>query len=155
MDLKATHRFLQELDDKLTALGIETTYVEGGGPPQIGDTLRVLLPVTEEGHPVITEIMVTELADDLNMLHIYSTVIAEFNEKAPELPGKFSEWNLLCPLGAFGIYEEEQQLFHKYTLPFPLEMEPEDLAEEAMLLIELVHGVLSQKYPELEQYAAQ
>ena len=155
MDLKTTHHFLQELDGKLAALGIETTYVKGGDSPQIGDTLRILLPVTEEGHPVITEVMVSEFAEDLDMLHLYSTVIAKFSEKAAELPQKLSEWNLLCPLGAFGIFEEEGQLFHKYTLPFPRDMAADILAEEAMLLIELIHSVLSQKYPELLEYAAQ
>ena len=155
MDLKAVHQFLQELDGKITELGIETTYVKGGDSPQIGDTLRILLPVTEEGHPVITEIMVSEFADDLDLLHLYSTVFPKCGGKLSELPQKLSEWNLLCPLGAFGIYEEEQQLFHKYTLPFPLEMEPDVLAEEAMLLIELIHSVLSQKYPELLPYAAE
>ncbi len=155
MDLKAVHRFLQELDGKITELGIETTYMKGGDSPQIGDTLRILLPVTEEGHPVITEIMVSEFADDLDLLHLYSTVLPKCGGNLSELQQKLSEWNLLCPLGAFGIFEEEEQLFHKYTLPFPLEMGPDVLAEEAMLLIELIHSVLSQKYPELQPYSAE
>lgn len=155
MDLKAVHQAFQALDRKLQDLGIDTTYVEGIRSPQIGDTLRILLPVTEEGHPVITEVMVTELTEELDLLHIYSTVIAEFNEKAGELPGKLSEWNILCPLGAYGIYEEEGQLFHKYTVPFPRELAAERLADEAMTLVELVYSVLSRKYPDILAYAAQ
>ncbi len=154
MDLKTAHHFFQALDQKIQELGIETTYVEGIRSPQIGDTLRILLPVTEEGHPVITEVMVTELADDLDLLHIYSTLIFKFNENAAELIGKLSEWNLLCPLGAYGIYEEEGQLFHKYTLPFPREMDASSLAEEAMLLLELIFEVLSNHYSAFGVYAA-
>ena len=155
MDLKAAHQFFNLLDEKIQALGVETTYVEGIRSPQLGDTLRFLLPVTEEGDPVIMEVMVTELTDDADLLHIYSTLITALGEKAAELPQKLSEWNLLCPLGAYGIYEEEGQLFHKYTLPFPREAEADLLADDAMFLIELIHSVLSQKYPELREYEAQ
>ncbi len=154
MDLKTSHQFFQELDRKIQELGIETTYVEGIHAPQIGDTLRILFPVTEEGHPVITEVMVSEFSGDLDMLHIYSTLITKFNEKAAELPQALSEWNLLCPLGAYGVYEEAGQLFHKYTLPFPREMAADSLAEEAMLLLELIHSVLSAQYPTYSAYAA-
>lgn len=154
MDLKTAHQFFHLLDDKIQALGIKTTYVEGIRSPQLGDTLRILLPLTAEGYPVITEVMVTEFADDADLLHIYTTVITLLGENAAELAGKLSEWNLLCPLGAYGVYEEERQLFHKYTLPFPREAEAELLAEDAMFLIELIHGVLSQKYPELQAYEA-
>ena len=153
MDLNAVHQFFRALEDKIHALEIETTYVEGIRSPQIGDTLRVLLPVTEEGHPVITEFMVTDFTDEEDLLLIYSTVIAKFNEKASELPQKLSGWNLLCPLGAYGIYEEEGQLFHKYTLPIPKEADAEALAGEAMFLLELVYSVLSEKYPELQEYS--
>ena len=154
MDLKAAHQFFHILDEKLQALGIETTYVEGARAPQLGDTLRILLPVTEEGYPVITEVMLTEFAEDLDMLFLYSTVVP-LREDAAGLSEKLSEWNLLCPLGAYGIYAEEGQLFHKYTLPFPREMDPDLLAEDAMMLLELVHSVLSQKYPELREFAAE
>ncbi len=154
MDLNGAYQFFRKLEGELYALGIETTYIEGIRSPQIGDTLRILLPVTEEGHPVITEIMVCEFTEDMDLLLVYSTVIAAFNEKAAELPQKLSEWNLLCPLGAFGIFEDSQ-LFHKYSVPFPREREPEQLAETAMLLLELIHGILSEQYPEIIEYAAE
>ena len=99
--------------------------------------------------------MLTEFAEDLDMLFLYSTVLPLRAGAAAGLSEKLSEWNLLCPLGAYGIYAEEGQLFHKYTLPFPREMDPDLLAEDAMMLLELVHGVLSQKYPELKDYAAE
>ena len=155
MDLNTVHQFFRKLEDQLHELEIETTYVEGVHSPQIGDTLRILLPITEEGHPVLTEVMVTEFTEDLDLLHIYSTLIVRCTDNVVELPQKLSEWNILSPLGAYGIYEEEgvRQLFHKYTAPLDPDIAAEDLANEAMLLIELIHGVLSEKYPEFAVYS--
>ena len=154
MDLNTVHHSFAKLEDMLHELGIETAYMEGISGPQIGDTLRILLPVTDEGHPVLTEIMVTEFTDDLDLLHVYSTLIVKSNEKITELSQKLSEWNIICPLGAYGIFEQdgERQLFHKYT--FPLDSgSSEDFSDVAMLLIELIHGLLSERYPEFEEYA--
>ena len=154
MNLNSVNRFFRKLEDQLHELEIETTYLEGLRGPQIGDTLRILLPITDEGHPVLTEIMVTEFTDDLDLLHIYSTLIVKSGDNIKELPQKLSEWNILCPLGAYGIYEEdgERQLFHKYTLPINRDSD-EELADEAMLFIELIHGILSEKYPEFSEYS--
>ena len=155
MDLNTVHHSFAKLEDMLHELGIETAYMEGISGPQIGDTLRILLPVTDEGHPVLTEVMVTEFTDDLDLLHIYSTLIVRRGDDIAELSQKLSEWNILCPLGAYGIYEEDdvRQLFHKYT--FPLDRDGTgDFSEQAMLLIELIHGVLSEQYPLFEAYAA-
>ena len=158
MDLKGIHRFGQELERQLDELGIESTYVEGIGSPQIGDTMRILFPVTEEGHPVILEIMVTEFAEDVNLLHFYTTLIVQMNEKADDLPGLLSDWNILCPLGAYGIYVDEEdeeknrQLFHKYTVAFPTDAAPAALADEAMQTLSLLYTVFTQKYEELTEY---
>ena len=154
MDLNTVHHSFAKLEDMLHELEIETTYVKGSPEPQIGDTLRILLPVTEEGHPVLTEIMVTEFTDDLDLLHIYSTLIVRCNENVAELSQKLSEWNILCPLGAYGIYEAdgERQLFHKYTFPLDRNAD-EGFSDVAMLLLELIHGLLSEQYPLFEEYS--
>lgn len=154
MDLNTVHHFFRRLEDRLNELGIETTYLEGLRGPQIGDTLRILLPITEEGHPILTEIMVSEFTDDMDLLHIYSTLIVKCGDKIEELAPKLSEWNILCPLGAYGIYEEDsvRQLFHKYTFPFDRNASS-DFADRAMLLLELIHGVLSEQYPNFCEYS--
>jgi len=160
MDLKGIHQFGQVMERQLSELGIESTYVEGIGSPQIGDTLRILFPVTEEGHPVIAELMVTEFAEDVDLLHFYTTLIVEMNDKADNLPELLSDWNLLCPLGAYGIYVDEEdeeqgrQLFHKYSIAFPVDATPAALANEAMQTLSLLYGVLSEKYEEFAEYMA-
>ena len=155
MDLNTVHHSFEKLEALLHELEIETAYVEGVRGPQIGDTLRILLPVTEEGHPVLTEIMITEFTDDLDLLHIYSTLIVRCNENIAELSKQLSEWNILCPLGAYGVYEEDEvrQLFHKYT--FPLDKNDDDCSEQAMALLELIHGILSEQYAQFAAFAAQ
>ena len=154
MDLKGAHAFLHSLDEKVQELGIQTNYIEGIRSPQIGDTLRILMAVTEEGHPVVTEFMVTEMAADYDLLIIYSTVLAKLGKRKAELPEKLLEWNILCPMGHYGIYEEENQLYHKYSVPVPVDKDPEELAEEAMNLLGLIYELLSAQYSELAEYSS-
>ena len=155
MDLKSIHKFHEALGKELESMGIEFTYVNGTGDPQIGDTLRILFPVTGEGHAAITEVMVTGDTEDLDLLMIYTTLVVELNEKAAELPEKLLGWNLLCPLGSYGIFEEEQQLYHKYTMPFDRSGTAEDLASDTMTLLELLFDVFSAQYEEYIAYSAE
>lgn len=160
MDLNMSHQFFHILNSQLHELGIDTTYIEGVHSPQIGDTLRILLPLTDEGHASIAEVMVTEFSDDLDLLHIYTTLVIELGENEPQLQKELIEWNLLCPLGAYGIYvdDDEQlphQLYHKYTAPFPKDTPVDSLAEQTMTFLELIHEILSQRYPDYAGYAAE
>ncbi len=153
MDLSGAYAFFHDLEGRIKDLGLRTSYVEGIRSPQIGDTLRVLMPLSaEEGHPVLTEFMITELAADYNLLLIYSTFIAPIGERRDELTQKLIDWNLICPMGHFGIYEEEDQLYHKYTLPFPVDTSPETLADLADGLLGLIFELLSGRYDELAEF---
>lgn len=156
MDLKGVHNFLASLEKKLGEMEIDTTYVDGSDAPQVGDTLRILLPVTEVPHAAITEVMVTDIGEGIDLLMIYSTIVVELDgSKAGELPQKLLDWNMLCPLGSYGIYEEENQLYHKYTIPFDAEMAPEDLADLTMMLLGLIHNILSDAHPTYSAYASE
>ena len=126
--------------------------LEGIRSPQIGDTLRILMPVTAEGHPVISEFMLTELADDYHMLILYTTVLASIKANKEKLPATLIDWNLACPMGHYGVYEEANQLYHKYSFPFPSDTEPEAMAEQAMDLLSLIFELLSNQYFELRDF---
>ena len=153
MDLKGLHKFYEALGSALEEMGIEFSYVNGAGEPQIGDTMRILFPVTEDGHIALTEVLVTEYTEDLDLLMLYTTLVVELNEKAAELPEKLLGWNLTCPLGAYGVYEEEKQLYHKYTMPFDRDGAAEDLANDAVMLLELLFDVFSAQYEEYIAYS--
>ena len=153
MDLTGVHGFLSALDGRLRDIGLDTTYVEGERGVQIGDTLRTLMAVTDEAHPVITEFVVTGFAEDADLLHIYTTVLLHVERSKEALASHLLECNLLCPLGHFGIYEEEGQLYHKYSYPFDRDTAPEDLALTAENLLGLIYEVISGNYPSLEPFA--
>ena len=155
MEVLSVQAFEKDIARRLSALGMESTFTEGVGAPQIGDTLRILFPVTPAGDAVITELMVTGLSPEIDLLHVYSTVVVEIGPRYDALVRKLVSWNARCPLGAYGIYEEERQLYHKYSYPIPRDCDPEDLAGLAMTLLELIHEVLAETYREAETYAAE
>ena len=155
MDIPAVKACFEKVRAELSALGIESTYIEGIDDPQIGETLRILFPVTQDGNAVITEIMVTSFTAQLDLLMLYSTIVAEIGPRYDELVRTLIPWNMLCPFGAYGIFEEERQLYHKYSLPFPNDVDPADLAGQIMVLLGVLHEVLSEKYYEAESYSVE
>ncbi len=155
MDIPAVKSCFEKLRERLSALGIESTYLEGIDDPQIGDTLRILFPVTQDGNAVITELMVTSFSKDLDLMLLYSTIVAEIGDRYDELVQKLVPWNMQCPFGAYGIFEEERQLYHKYSFPFPSDANPDDVAGQAMVLLGVLHEVLSKQYYEAESYSVE
>ena len=59
MDVAA---FLNNLEALLKKMGYETAAVKGEAP-QIGDTLRAMLPVDETGNKVLLEVLAGEYND--------------------------------------------------------------------------------------------
>ena len=107
-------KFQNALDNLLKKVGVQTAVLEGV-EPQIGNTLRALLPVTEAGDVVLTEIMMGPYTDDALLLEIYSTMIVEIGPGYEALKEMLLDWNLTAALGAFGIYRQQKQLYHKYN----------------------------------------
>ena len=153
MDISAVKAFLEDLQKELSDLGIESKFTEGIGDPQVGETLRILFPVTEDGNAVITEVMVTEFSSDLDMLLLYSTIAVNIGKRYDELVDALVPWNMTCPLGAFGIYEEGKQLYHKYSFPFPNDASPNAVSGQAMVMLGIINEVLSQRYDEAVSYS--
>ena len=140
--------FLKRLEEKLQRLGLKTVVEPGGGAPQIGDTLRTLLP-TGEGEAVLMEFTLTSYDERSDLLHFYTTILMHMEGEGAPLRSALLEWNILCPLGAFGIFLEGGQFYHKYTLPVPQDILPETLAEQAMYLADLIMDVITDRYPEI------
>ena len=66
--------FLNQLNDLLKRFGLETAFLEGV-EPQVGDTLRAMVPMSTEGDEVLLEIMVAPWTDDVMMLQFYTTLL--------------------------------------------------------------------------------
>ena len=150
MNPDSVKQFQAALEARLKELELETGHVDGG-PNSIGDTLRVLLPVTDDGDMVLTEFLVMTWAEDCDLLHIYSTLILEIGPGYEALKEMLLDWNLTCPLGAFGIYRPARQFFHKYSLPLLMDTDPAALAEQAFFLLNLVVAAISERFQEAVQ----
>ena len=77
MNLADVKIFQAELARQIEELKMETNVAPGSGEPQIGDTLRTLLPVNGGSDVVMTEILVSEFNEDSNCLVLYTTMIME------------------------------------------------------------------------------
>ena len=153
MNADDVKRLESALEARFKELELETAYFDNG-EESIGDTLRVMLPVTDEGDMALTEILVTPWSEDCDLLHIYSTMILEIGPGYEAVKEMLLDWNVSCPLGAFGIYRPARQFYHKYTLPLPRPLAAdleEELADRVFFLLNLVAAVLSERYPEAVQ----
>ena len=150
MDANGVQKFQDALEQKIRALGVETAFVDGG-EGQVGNTLRALLPVTDAGDASLMEIMVLDFEEDSDLLFFYTTMIVEIGPGYEAIKEMLLDWNLTCPLGAFGIFRQERQFYHKYAVPVPKDAEPELLAERAMDLLEQLYEIISRQFPEAVQ----
>lgn len=59
---------------------------------------------------------------DIEAMQFFSTVSADIREELFEsIERRLNELNTLCIFGAFGLYREGKQIFHRYVVPVSLE----------------------------------
>ena len=139
--------FFEELEALLKKIGLETSTLPGE-EPQLGHTLRTMMPVTEAGDKVLLEVLAAQYDEGALLLSIYSTMIAEIGPGYETLKDILVDWNLSCPLGAFGIYRANRQFYHKYNYLIPTNGDAKEMALEVFYVIHLVSGVIGQYFPE-------
>lgn len=144
MDVKI---FLETLRSILQDSGVNTAIVPGQ-EPQIGDTLNALLPVTEDGDKVLLEVMVAPYGDDLLLLQFFSTMIMKIGPGYEKLSEELLDWNLVCPMGAFGICRQLRQLYHKYTWPVDVDADGQEVAEQSATLLDIITEVIAGRFEE-------
>lgn len=137
-------KFIETLNEILQNADVETAVVPGQDP-QIGDTLKALLPVTEKNDKVLLEIMVAPFSDELFIVQLFTTILVEIGPGYENLKDAILDWNLVCPLGAFGMSRELHQLYHKYVVPFPTDTDALDLAAHVAVLLDLTAAVISER----------
>ena len=139
--------FLNELEKLLKQMKYQTARLEGQAP-QIGDTLRAMVPVDGAGNMILMEVLVCEYNPESLLVQIYSTMIAEIGPGYEALKEMTQDWNLACPLGAFGIYRRNRQFYHKYNYLFPREGDPKERAQEIFYVAHLVRDVIAEIFPD-------
>ena len=153
MDLAKQKQFFQILEQKLNGMGMQTAAAAGAGAPQIGDTLRVLVPITDEGDAVLLELMAAAIDEETDLLQFYTTMVMELAADRGQLARTLMQWNFLCPLGSFGVFEEGNQLYHKYGIVLDGTEELDELAERVILILSVLYEVIEQKYPLAREFA--
>ena len=140
--------FFTDLDTLLKKIGLETATLKGE-EPQLGDTLRILLPVTDNKDFVLTEIMIGPYDDNALLIQIYTTMLAKIGPGYEALKEMLLDWNLTCPLGSFGIYRKELQFYHKYNYLMPTDGNPSEMALEVFYILHLVQDAITQYFPDV------
>lgn len=153
MDLAKQKQFFQILEQKLNGMGMQAAAAAGAGAPQIGDTLRVLVPITDEGEAVLLELMAAAIDEETDLLQFYTTMVMELAADRGQLARTLMQWNFLCPLGSFGVFEEGNQLYHKYGILLTGEEELDRLAEHVIQILSVLYEVIEQKYPLAREFA--
>ena len=153
MDLAKQKQFFQILEQKLNGMGMQTAAAAGAGAPQIGDTLRVLVPITDEREAVLLELMAAAIDEETDLLQFYTTMVMELAADRGQLARTLMQWNFLCPLGSFGVFEEGNQLYHKYGILLTGEEELDRLAEHVIQILSVLYEVIEQKYPLAVEFA--
>ncbi|MDD3920642.1 MAG: hypothetical protein PHO41_05705 [Eubacteriales bacterium] len=134
------------LKQEIKEMGMDTTDVEGAGGPQAGDTLRVLLPITDESIPVILDIMAINVGEDADIVQFYTTLSMELGSGREELIKAIPAFNFFCPIGTFGIFQQEQ-LYHKYGFLLRAGATAEELCTELLDVLAALYNVLDAHYP--------
>lgn len=153
MDLVRQKELFQILEQKLNGMGMQTAAAAGAGAPQIGDTLRVLVPITDEGEAVLLELMAAAIDEETDLLQFYTTMVMELAADRGQLARTLMQWNFLCPLGSFGVFEEGNQLYHKYGILLTGEEELDRLAEHVIEILSVLYEVLEQKFPAAKEFS--
>lgn len=80
-------------------------------------TLRMMPSLYTDGTaPVLMEICLLEYSDDISVVQIYTTIFPKPEPGLAELRAKLPEWNFTSLAGAYGIYEQQGQLYHKQNV---------------------------------------
>ena len=64
MDIQKQKEYFASLEKELTDRGLEPVRVDGAGSPQVGDTIRFLLPMSDEGGMVMMELLILDLGEE-------------------------------------------------------------------------------------------
>ena len=101
---------------------------------QQGPVLRTVIPLLEEEQgQVLVEICALTYNDQIDLVQIFSTMLLEPGPGLETLRGQLNSWNLVAIAGAYGIYDQMGQLYHKYNVAIDSTLDLESKAGQAFL----------------------
>ncbi len=99
--------------------------------------------------------MAAPYTEDANVIQIFTTMIPQIGPGFEALKDALLDWNLTCRIGAFGIFREQRQFYHKYNYPMPLDVPADEMALEIFSLIHLIQDAIIQVYPDAVRISGQ
>jgi len=146
---KWTKTFLKRLEHELRSYREDGYYLnaEGENP----EMLRQLFEA-DQGQPlsVLMDMAIFTMEDDSCILQIYSRIEKD-GEKTSELMEHINALNLVVPLGAFGYFTEQRELYHKYSLRIREPNNLEEFVYEMFDLVQIILNIVGNCYGELRQ----
>ena len=152
MELTRQQEIFAGIEAEVKQLGLEYAYVPGA-ESQLGQTLRFSVPMDGEDLNVLVEAMTVDLDGDTTVLQIYTTLLNQVPSVA-ELEKAAAHWNLYVTLGHFGIYYELKQLYHRYNVMLPAQVEPDDAVTHFWAAFAVIIEDLNRYYPVAAALAA-
>lgn len=104
----------------------------------------------DSGH-VYIEICLIPYSDELTVAQIYSTLMPKPGPHTDQLPAHFEDWNLHSAVGAYGLYGENRQLYHKHNIALHSEDVPELQAGIVLAGLQLAMDEMARRLPEAVQ----
>lgn len=104
------------------------------------------------GH-VYMEICIIDYSDELSVAQVYSTMIPKPGPHSDDLNGYLADWNLHSAAGAYGLYGDQKQLYHKLNIALVNSESVESRANALFAGICLAMDEMARRLPEAFQIA--
>ncbi|QHI72604.1 hypothetical protein [Aminipila terrae] len=146
MSLDMKKSVIKALQNRIEELNIENKIKEDF-PFEGFDTLCTLTGVAD-GMSVLTETTVLDWNEENFIVQFYSTIAVNLKDSVMEELFKATEkLNILCPFGNFGIYREENQFYHKFSVLLEKDLEEKEFVNKIIKNLEAVFDAISDKVP--------
>ena len=146
MHIAMQQELFELVEKEIRETGMDTASLPGTGGSQVGNTLRVLLPLTDEAHPAILDIMAATLNEGTDIIQFYATLTLEVGSGREELEKALPGLNFFCPVGSFGIFRRAQ-LYYKYSMLLRESQSAEQLCADVLDTLAAFYQVLDERYP--------
>ena len=97
---------------------------------------------------VLMEICLLEYSEDISVVQIYTTIFPEPKPGLEDLRAKLPEWNFNSLVGAYGIYEEQGQLYHKHNVAVITGDDPDEQVNDVLPAICMALDEMARRLPE-------
>lgn len=111
------------------------------------DSLKVLIPISEDGDFILTEITLCDISPSNTIIQFYSTIATHvLDDCIPEVEKSLIHMNMHTALGAFGIFYEGHQIYHKYSYITFEQSAPSIIAQQIIGITNLLLKVIQPSY---------